>query len=133
MARKPINPNKSVGVEVGTLPQRQTEEYRSIYSNLIEVGSSPWDFHIVFFEVTEDEEGNLIRERKVRVTMSPQHMVAHTKLLNSHLADWMGTHAPGTIDKSGLGTRATHRLDNLHASLAQDEPCHGCFYTILAG
>ncbi len=104
MARKPTNPNKPIDIDVNTLPQRKTEEYRSIYSNLIEVGSSPWDFHIVFFEVMDDEEGNLIREKKVRVTMSPQHMIAHTKLLNAHLVNWMKVHAPGAIDKLGLGS-----------------------------
>ena len=77
---KPINVNE--------LPQQQAAAYVSAYSNHVEIGTTPWDFRLLFFEVTEDETGEMIREKKARVVMSPQHAVAFNQLLNDTLERW---------------------------------------------
>ena len=86
MATKRVTQNKSTSVR--ELPQRQATEYVAIYSNDVEIGSTPWDFRFLFFEFTEDEEGNLIREKKARVVMSPQHVEAFFGTLNIAIERW---------------------------------------------
>ena len=80
------------------LPQRQSPEYVSTYSNHVEVRTTPWDFQLLFFDLTDDETGELIREKKARVVMSPQHAVAFTQLLNDTVAGWMKEHASGAVE-----------------------------------
>ena len=46
------------------------------------------DFRFLFFEIAEDEAGNLIREKKARVVMSPQQAVAFSQTLNSSVENW---------------------------------------------
>ena len=75
-------------VNVGELPQRQVAEYVAIYSNHAEIGSTHWDFRFLFFEITEDDEGNPIREKKARVVMSPQHAEAFSQALNRSIDTW---------------------------------------------
>ena len=73
---------------IADLPQRQGEEYRSTYTHYVEVGASPWDFRLLFFEIVEDEAGQFVREKKARVVMSPQHAIAFTELLKAHIEKW---------------------------------------------
>ncbi len=73
---------------ISDLPQRQAEEYRSTYTNYVEVGASPWDFRLLFFEIVEDADGELVREKKARVVMSPQHAIAFTEILKAHIEKW---------------------------------------------
>ena len=80
-------------VNINELPQRQAAAYVSTYSNNVEAGTTPWDFRFLFFEITEDESGELIREKKARVVMSPQQAVAFSRLLNNTVAGWMKDHA----------------------------------------
>lgn len=80
-------------VNINELPQQQAAAYVSTYSNNVEAGITPWDFRFLFFEITEDESGELIREKKARVVMSPQHAVAFSRLLNNTVARWMKDHA----------------------------------------
>lgn len=75
-------------VNVGELPQRQAAEYVATYSNQVEIGTTPWDFRLLFFELTEDENGNLIREKKARVVMSPQHAEAFFEALSTAIERW---------------------------------------------
>ncbi len=89
---KPIN--------IHELPQQRAAEYVSTYSNHIEMGTSPWDFRFLFFEVTEDETGELIREKKARVVMSSQHAMAFSRVLNNAVAKWMKEHASDTVEST---------------------------------
>ncbi len=75
-------------VNINELPQQRAAEYISTYSNHVEMGFSLWDFRILFFEITEDEKGDIIREKKARVAMSPQHAMAFSQLLNSTIEMW---------------------------------------------
>ena len=84
---KPLNANAN------KLPQRQAAEYCSAYSNQAEIGTSSWDFRFLFFEITEDETGELIREKKARVVMSPQHAMAFAQVLNHTIERWRKEHA----------------------------------------
>lgn len=93
MATKRNQHNKPTNGTISELPQRQAANYLSTYSNYVEIGSSPWDFRILFFEVTEDETGKLIREKKARVVMSPQQAVGFTQVLNHQVNLWMKKHA----------------------------------------
>lgn len=81
---EPVNSNK--------LPQQRAADYLATYSNQVEVGFSPWDFRLLFFEITEDENGDLIREKKARVVMSPQHAIAFSQLLNTAIEKWAEEH-----------------------------------------
>ena len=91
MATKRTEQNKLVSSN--DLPQRQAAEYTSAYSNNVEIGTSPWDFRFLFFEIAEDENGDLIREKKVRVVMSPQHAVAFAEVLNKTIQRWEKEHS----------------------------------------
>ena len=100
--RRSNQQNKLTGVKIDKLPQRRAADYLSTYSNYVEVGSSPWDFRLLFFEVVEDETGEPIREKRVRVVMSPQHAMAYSQVLNEHIERWLKTHAPAAVDKLKL-------------------------------
>lgn len=109
MATKRTQQNKSINeknVNVAELPQRQATGYLSTYSNCVEIGSSPWDIRLLFFEVLEDEIGNLIREKKAHVVMSPQHAMVFSQILRDSLQVWLKQHAPTAAGKiSGEETR----------------------------
>ena len=92
MNDKRRTPEKPVNVNVNDLPQRQAAEYVSAYSNHVEIGNSRWDFRLLFFEITEDETGDFIREKKARVVMSPQHAVAFAEVLNNTIERWNKEH-----------------------------------------
>ncbi len=94
--------NKLTGVNIDKLPQRHAADYLSTYSNYVEVGSSPWDFRLLFFEIVEDEKGDPVREKRVRVAMSPQHAIAYSRVLNEHIQRWLATHAPDAVHKLKL-------------------------------
>ena len=53
----------------------------------------PKDVRVLFFEITEDENGDVIREKKARVVMSPQHAMAFSQVLNSTIEKWTKEHA----------------------------------------
>ena len=80
-------------VNINELPQQRAADYLSTYSNHVEVGFSPWDLRILFFEITEDEKGDIIREKKGRVVMSPQHAMAFSQVLNNTIEKWAKEHA----------------------------------------
>lgn len=80
-------------INVNELPVLPAENYLSTYVNHAEVGNSPWDFKFAFFEIVEDETGAPIREKKVRIVMSPQHAVAFSQILNTNIERWMEEHA----------------------------------------
>lgn len=90
--------DKTTNMNPNELPRRQAPEYVSTYSNYVQIGTSPWDFQFLFFDMTEDEAGEMIREKKARVVMSPQHAVAFTQLLNETVAGWMKEHNPGVAE-----------------------------------
>lgn len=90
---------------ISELPQRLAAGYCSAYVNHVEVGASPWDFRFLFFEITEDETGEPIREKKARVVMSPQHAAAFAQVLNGTIERWTKEHAPDALNKP------TRRLD----------------------
>ena len=46
------------------------------------------DFRFLFFEIAEDEAGNLIREKKARVVMSPQQAIAFSQTLSRSVENW---------------------------------------------
>ena len=85
-------------VKVTDLPQRLAAEYLSAYSNHVEIGTSPWDFRFLFFEFMEDETGELIREKKARVVMSPQHAMAFSQVLNTTIANWRKERSSDAIE-----------------------------------
>ena len=99
MATKPTRQNKPAEIKITELPQRHAEGYLSTYSNHVEIGSSPFDFRLLFFEVVEGDAGGHIREKKVRVVMSPQHAVAFTQVLNHSVQAWLKEHAPNAVGK----------------------------------
>lgn len=86
-------------INVSELPQQQSEGYVAVYSNHVEIGTSPWDFRFLFFEVTEDETGEPIREKKARVVMSPQHVRAFAQVLNNTIERWTKERAPDALSK----------------------------------
>lgn len=86
-------PDESVNVD--ELPQQRAADYLSTYSNHVEIGFSPWDFKFLIFEVTEGEDGEIIREKKARVVMSPQHAVAFSRVLKSTVERWEKEHGSG--------------------------------------
>ena len=101
MATKRTQQNKPGEIKITELPQRQADGYLSTYSNHVEIGSSPFDFRLLFFEVVEGDASNHIREKRVRVVMSPQHAVAFTQVLNHSVQAWLKEHArsaDGKID-----------------------------------
>lgn len=84
------NPPPSAPAESLTdIPQRQAESYISTYSNYVEIGTTPWDFRLRFFEVVEDEDGNPIREKKVSIVMSPQHTALLSTILRQTVDNWI--------------------------------------------
>ncbi|MCY3728734.1 MAG: DUF3467 domain-containing protein [Nitrospira sp.] len=99
MATKRTRQDNPREVKITELPQRQAEGYFSTYSNHVEIGSSPFDIRLLFFEVVEGDAGNHIREKKVRVVMSPQHAVAFTQVLNHSIQAWVKEHARNTGGK----------------------------------
>lgn len=80
-------------VNINELPQQRAAGYLSAYSNQVEIGFSPWDVKMLFFEITEDENGDPIREKKVGVVMSPQHAMAFSQVLNNTIERWAKEHA----------------------------------------
>lgn len=78
---EPININNE-------LPQRQAAEYVSAYSNYVQIGTSAWDFRFLFFDIEESETGDIIREKKACVVMSPQFAKAFSQVLNSTIERW---------------------------------------------
>ena len=99
MATRRTQRNKPAEIKITDLPQRQAEGYLSTYSNHVEIGNSPFDIRLLFFEVVEGDAGNHIREKKVRVVMSPQHAVAFTQVLNHSIQGWLKEHAPNAVGK----------------------------------
>ena len=97
MATKRRPQDKTININPNELPRQQAPEYVSTYSNYVQIGTSPWDFQFLFFDMTEDETGEMIREKKARVVMSPQHAVAFTQLLNDTVAGWMKEHSPDAV------------------------------------
>jgi len=83
---------------INELPQQRAEAYVSTYSNHIEIGTTPWDVRFLFFEITEDEDGNLIREKKARVVMSPEHVLAFSQVLTNTVAGWTRDRAPDGVE-----------------------------------
>ena len=88
MATKVRTRRTARSVSIDKLPQREGAQYQTTYANHVEVGVSPWDFRLLFFDVTEDETGNLVQEKKVRVVMSPQYVVAFLKILEGTIEQW---------------------------------------------
>ncbi len=56
------------------------------------------DFRFLFFEVLEDKTGEFIREKNVRVVMSPQQAVAFSRVLNETVARWREEHDSGAVE-----------------------------------
>ena len=82
---KPININE--------VPQQQAAAYVSTYSNSVQIGTTPLDFQFLFFDMTEDETGELIREKKARVVMSPQQAMDFAQVLNDTIERWVKEYA----------------------------------------
>ncbi len=99
MPTKRTRQGKPTSINLTELPQRRAADYLSTYSNYVEIGSSPWDIRLLFFEIQEDETGNLIREKKTHVVMSPQHALAFAQLLRDGVQRWMNEYAPNTVRK----------------------------------
>ena len=79
-------------VNVNELPQQRAADYLSTYSNHVQMGFSPWDVWVLLCEITEDENGSLICEKKARVVMSPQHAMVFSQVLNSTIEKWAKGH-----------------------------------------
>ena len=64
---------------------QELEGVPKFYANNVELRLSPWDFRITFGEVLDATEDGLIIERKVIVSMSPQHTKAVLDLLERNV------------------------------------------------
>ncbi len=80
-------------ITIDELPQQQAAAYVSAYSNNVQIGTTPWDFQFLFFDMTEDETGELIREKKARVVISPQQAIAFAQMLNDTIERWVKEYA----------------------------------------
>ena len=80
---------KAEAVKTRELPQKLGSGYLSAYTNYAEVGSTPLDFNFTFFEIVEDENGKLVREKQVRIVTTPQHAMSFAQVLNSNLEKWL--------------------------------------------
>lgn len=61
--------------------QPEIESVRSsaffkVYSNSVQIETGPWDFRLIFGEVTKSGENKITIEQSVGVVMSPQHAKA---------------------------------------------------------
>lgn len=59
----------------------------------VEIEFSSFDFRMLFSEVAEDENGDILCEKKARVVMSPQQAMAFSQVLNSAIEKWEREHA----------------------------------------
>ena len=75
-------------VNVMELPQHRAAEYVATYSNDVAIRTTPWDFRLLFHEITDDENGNLVREKKASVVMSPQQAAAFSQALSIAVERW---------------------------------------------
>lgn len=64
------------------VPERPASNYTSTYAHLVEVGTTPFDLRIHFVELSEDENGDTIREKKATVTIPLQVAEILARFLN---------------------------------------------------
>jgi Protein of unknown function (DUF3467) len=65
----------------------------TFYSNSANIDVTPWDFKILFGEITKIERqgemgGQIFVDDKVRVTMSPQHAKALMNVLRTNIEQY---------------------------------------------
>ena len=93
MAIEQNSQNKTISVK--DLPQRQSEDYISIYSNYIEINFGNMDIQFLIFDVTLDEQGNPVKEKKARLVMSPEHAQSFSDATVKTIAQWVEMHGGG--------------------------------------
>ena len=93
MAIEQNSQNKPISIK--DLSQRQSEDYISIYSNYIEINFGNMDIQFLIFDVTLDEQGNPVKEKKARLVMSPQHAKSFSDAINRTIAQWKENHEGG--------------------------------------
>lgn len=93
MAIEQNSQNKPISIK--ELPQRQSEDYISIYSNYIEINSGNMDIQFNIFDVTLDAQGESVKEKKARLVMSPQHAKSFGDAINRTIAQWKENHEGG--------------------------------------
>src|SRR5689334_21285137 len=68
------------------------KDYRTVYSDTVRLGLSPWDFRLTFGVIVEPARQVPCTEDIITILMSPQHTKALTNILNEHLAKWEAVH-----------------------------------------
>ena len=93
MAIEQNSQNKTFAVK--DLPQRQSEDYISIYSNYIEISFGNMDIQFLIFDVTQDEQGKPVKEKKARLVMSPEHAKSFRDATIHTITQWVEKHGGG--------------------------------------
>ncbi len=74
---------KKTGAETTKRKVTQAEDYRSIYSNGVQLSISSWDVRLLFSEVAPSiQTGETVQEAKASVVMSHNHFEAMLGVLN---------------------------------------------------
>lgn len=90
MATRRIGKQKNI-LKRDEIPERPADNYISTYAHAVEVGTTPWDLRIHFLEISEDENGDPIREKKATITMPLPVAQILTRFLNQSLQDRANT------------------------------------------
>ena len=90
MATRQRNSKKQEGKaqKIADLPKQRIEGYASFYCNHVQIGHTPWDFRMLFYEIMENDEGQLVLKEKTRVVMSPQHTKAMVRTFVLQIEKW---------------------------------------------
>jgi len=81
--------------EITSLPQVRGENYLSIYSNSVNLILSPWDIRMIFGELRDNGNQQMVIENRASIVMSPQHAKAFLVVLTNHMKSYEAQH--GTI------------------------------------
>jgi hypothetical protein len=72
----------------------KTTDFRSVYTNNVQLTSTPYDFTFVFGENQAIKDNILIVDLHTKVTMSPQHAKVFAQILLDNLGKWEQAFGP---------------------------------------
>ena len=88
------------------LESEEAENFIEVYSNYVEVGGNVFDIDLSFYDIKQDNSGELYKVNKARIIMSPQNAIVFLGLLKETMAEW----------KTGFGEKVKEIIDELNDS-----------------
>jgi hypothetical protein len=104
--------------EVKRLMKWKEQEHSSIYSNMIGVGMSPFDIHLLFGEVVDADAETVTGVPRVKILLSPEQAFNLQKLLSVAIDVFTKSNGPlrtaGAVDPVEVAADIEAAMPKVH-------------------